>query len=79
MHQEVELPGIGDTIEVLGYALGEHLREYDGCEGQIVGIFKDSRGTKCATVIVKSEAKGRRGKRYFILEALKKTDSKEAS
>lgn len=81
MHQEVELPGVGDTVEFCGARLPDDvpqasldsMREYDGSVGQIVGIFKDSRGTKCATVQVISENSRRKGKRYFPLMALKRT------
>ncbi len=81
MHQEVELPDIGDCVEFVGsrlpldipHASLDNMREYDGCTGTIVGIFNDSRGTKCATVTVKSESSRRTGKRYFPLSALKKT------
>jgi hypothetical protein len=85
MHQEIELPGIGDVVEFCGARLPDdipqasldNLREYDGSIGVIVGLFSDSRKVKCATVEVSSENTRRKGRRYFPLAALKKHEPSE--
>lgn len=72
MHQQTHGPDVGDRVEVLGRKLHLEAMEYDGCEAEILNIFSDSKGTECATVKVISPVKGRAGKRYFPMAALKK-------
>lgn len=72
MHQEIHGPDKGDRVEVIGRKLYGEVMEYDGSEAVILNLFSDSKGIKCATVKVVSPVKGRAGKRYFPIAALKK-------
>lgn len=72
MHQQTHGPDVGDRVEILGRKLHLEVMEYDGSEAIILNVFSDSQGIKCATVKVVSPVKGRAGKRYFPMAALKK-------
>ena len=78
IHQPVERPiDIGDRVEVIGRLLHHDVMEYDGCEAIVLGVFSDSKNTRCATVKTITEDKGRAGKRYFPCRALKKLPPKK--